>query len=147
MAPNSRKSILLVAVQFLALGVLFVTGPVVARNPLFLALETAGAFLFFWALWQMRHKLPNVLPDVRAGATLVATGPYRWIRHPMYTSLLLIAGALVLDEPSPLRLAALLLLASDLVIKLRYEERLLAASFPGYADYQQRTHRLIPYVY
>ena len=147
MQPNPRKSLLLVMIQMLALAVLVLTGPIFARALLFLALEMAGIALIVWALWSMRGSLPNVTPDVRRGVALVRHGPYRWIRHPMYTSLLMIGAALVLDELTALRAAAFLLLAADLVTKLNYEERLLADRFPEYTDYQQQSHRLIPYLY
>lgn len=47
----------------------------------------------------------------------------------------------------PLRELIWLILLADLLLKLRYEERLLSARFPTYLAYQQTTHRLLPFVY
>jgi len=77
----------------------------------------------------------------------VRRGPYRFIRHPMYAALLLVGAALTLDQPSPMRLAALAVLLAVILVKLHYEERLLGAAFPEYARYKQETSRLIPFVY
>ncbi len=95
MKPNLRISYSLVALQFMALGILALTGPVITRPPFWLALEAGGLALGLWALWSMRNSPPNITPDVRPQATLVRAGPYRWIRHPMYTMLILISVALV----------------------------------------------------
>ncbi len=139
-------SYLLVSVQFLCLLYLAVTGPWIADGWL-LVLEGIGLLLGLWAIFAMGVSRVRVLPDVRPGAQLVERGPYRWIRHPMYAAVLLVALALVLNAPWPGRWAALLVLALDLVVKLHYEEGLLAAALPGYAAYRARTKRLIPFVY
>jgi len=65
----------------------------------------------------------------------------------MYTGLLLAALALVLAASSPLRIVIWLVLLADLVLKLHYEEGLLAAKFPQYAEYQKRTKKLVPFIY
>lgn len=137
----------LVAVQFLALGLLAVTGPLIATPWPLLLLQLAGFALLGWALWSLRRSPPHVLPDPRAGATLQLHGPYRWIRHPMYSALLLITLALLLTAPSVLRSAIWLLLAVNLNTKAKYEEKLLVARFPAYAAYRTLSKRLIPYIY
>jgi len=86
-------------------------------------------------------------PEPRANARLVTRGPYRWVRHPMYTSVLLIALAWVLDQPTFVRALVWLVLLADLLTKLEYEETLLAHRFPEYVAYRKRTQRLIPRVY
>lgn len=136
----------LVAAQFAVLIYLAATGPWWARGGL-LVLEIGGAGLGLWALAAMRRSKLNVAPHVRPGARLVANGPYRWIRHPMYSALLLIGLALVWSYPSPGRWLALVLLGLVLMIKLHYEERLLTAAFPDYTAYQARSKRLIPFLY
>ena len=100
-----------------------------------------------WALLTMRPTNMNVTPDVRAGSVMVSHGPYRVIRHPMYAAILLGTLAIVLDAPSPLRWVIWAVLLADLVLKLNYEERLLAAHHPDYALLQQKTWRLAPFIY
>lgn len=140
-------SYLLVTIQFGSLAVFALTGPWLARMPWLLALEAGGLLLGVWAILAVRLRNVHILPDVRTGAQFVRRGPYRFIRHPMYASLLLIAAALTLDQPNALRVAALVVLLIDILVKLHYEERLLAAAFPEYAQYQRETKRLIPFVY
>lgn len=147
MKRNQFKSYLFVGVQFVCLIGIAVTGPLIAREPLWLALEAAAVALGVWTLWTMRQARFNILPDVMQGAYLVTHGPYRWIRHPMYATLLLGTMALVLNAPSALRAALWLVLLADLLLKLHYEESLLVQRFPEYAAYQQSSKRLLPLIY
>ena len=144
---GSAKSSALVVIQFAALIALAVTGPALVLEPVWLALALAGVALGAWAIVAQRFINFNITPDVKVEGFLVQSGPYRWIRHPMYASLLLIGLAWVANSFSWLRLALLLILVVDLVVKLTYEERLLTAHYPAYAAYAQQTKRLIPFIY
>ncbi len=141
------RSYLLVGLQFLCLAALALTGPLVARQPVLLLVEVLGGLLGVWAIAVMRPGRFNVVPDVKPDGRLVQRGPYAYIRHPMYSAVILVATALVLDHVTWLRLAILALLVGDLVVKMRYEEGLLRARFPEYEAYSRRTRRLVPFVY
>ena len=137
-------SALLVALQLGLIAALFLTGPALARSWPGRAAELAGLLLGAWAVWCMRRSKLRVTPEVAPGAVHVTAGPYRWIRHPMYSAGLLLTGALVADAPSVARGAMWAALAAVLVFKLRREESFLRAQFPEYADYGRRTARLVP---
>lgn len=141
------RSYFLVLIQFAAIFALLATGPWWAGTTMLQLLELVGLGLGLWAVIAMRLPNVHILPDVRPHAQLVQRGPYHWIRHPMYSALLLTTLALLLTHFSLLRLGLWLVLLLDLLIKLRYEERLLAAHYLGYATYQQQTKRLLPLVY
>ena len=112
-----------------------------------LAALAAALALAAWAVGTMGFKQLNALPEVRPGAALRTHGAYRWIRHPMYSSLLLGAAACVAARPDVPNIACAVTLALDLVIKAAREERHLRAAFPDYAAYQQRSWSLIPWLY
>jgi protein-S-isoprenylcysteine O-methyltransferase Ste14 len=146
--PRSRLfSYTFVAIQFGCLAAIALTGPLLPRNPLLLATVAAAVLLGVWALLTVRIDKVNVVPDPRPDAELVRSGPYRWIRHPMYAALLLGTLALVVQTPSPLRWGLWLLLLADLLVKLHYEEQLLKEHFAGYATYMAESKRLIPFLY
>ena len=137
---------LLVLLQLGLLAALLCCGPWIAKTPTLFALEVVGAALAAWAVFLMRGAL-RASPEPAANGTLLMRGPYRWIRHPMYAGLLLAALALLLERPTAARAAAWFALLALLLVKLRHEERLLTAHFPGYRQYQGSTKRLIPFLY
>jgi protein-S-isoprenylcysteine O-methyltransferase Ste14 len=141
------KSFLFVLVQFACMGVLLLTGPLVARPLPLLLLQGMGLLLGGWAVWVMRRSRLSVLPDVAPGSVLIREGPYRWLRHPMYTAVLLVLLALVLAQPDGWRMLVWGLLLTTLVWKLHYEEALLAARFEEYPAYWASTWRLVPWLY
>lgn len=136
-----------VFIQFLCLVLVAITGPLVAYNKLYLVIEIIGLLVGMWAVWTMKIGKFRITPDIPQNGRLVTSGPYGYIRHPMYTSLLMITLALVLDRFSLLRLFLWLVLSFDLLMKLNYEEKLLSEHFKDYASYKQRTKRLIPFVF
>jgi protein-S-isoprenylcysteine O-methyltransferase Ste14 len=86
-------------------------------------------------------------PKPVAKAKLVQRGIYGILRHPLYTSVSCGAIGWSLMRQSWTALAFSLVLALFLDAKARREERWLEAQFPEYADYAQRVHRFIPWVY
>lgn len=104
----------------------------------------SGGTLAVWAWLTMGRGL-RILPAPDGKATLVDRGPYAWIRHPMYTGLMLFCGGLLLHDSRPGRLLLYLVLVIVLVIKGRYEERLLVRDLPGYAEYRRRTGGFLPW--
>jgi len=146
---KNPKSLILVFIQFATLGIIFATGSVLARNPLLLGLESLGICLEIWAiLFMCRQSKLQVTADVAPGSHLVISGPYRYIRHPMYVGLMLISVSLLIDQFSYLRALICIILWIDLLVKIDYEEKLLKDYFKEeYTYYQSKTHRLLPFIY
>jgi len=86
-------------------------------------------------------------PKPLADAPLVESGAFRWIRHPIYTGLILASAGWGLAAGSIWVLAATLALALVLDAKSRREEAWLLATHPGYAAYRRRSRRFVPLVY
>lgn len=143
---HSFQSYLFVIIQLLCVGGIVITGPIWASSMITVGLELLGFALGLWALGTMTFRNLNILPEIRQGSRLVTHGPYEYIRHPMYSALLLVTLALIVDTFSTPRLILWIILVSDLWFKLMYEERLLARRFGEYKDYQQRTKRIIPFL-
>ncbi len=101
------------------------------------------------ACWARRHLGRNwsAIVTVKIDHALIRTGPYRWVRHPIYSGLLLaLAGtALALGEWRGIVALALILVA--FIRKLWVEEARMRHTFPEYALYRKETAALIPLVF
>lgn len=141
------KSIIFVLIQFLSLGLIALSGPLIPSNAALLVVEFLGIGLGIWAVITMRIGNFNITPDPLNHSELVTSGPYRLIRHPMYFALLMTTLPLIVYSFSPFRLTIWLILFIDLLLKLNYEESLLAVKLVGYDRYIERSYRLVPYIY
>ena len=140
-------SALLTIIQYGSLIFLLGFNPWFHHNPWLLAVQLSGVVIGIWAIITMSKSKLNIAPDPRAGAVLVRDGLYRYIRHPMYLSLLLAIPPLVLRSPGIVNLLVFSLFTINLMIKMFYEESLLRQYFKDYEDYMKKTWRLIPYVF
>lgn len=86
-------------------------------------------------------------PKPRADALLVQQGIYRYVRHPLYTSVMAVSLGWSAAWGSVASLAAASSLVVLLFFKARREERWLRERFPGYTDYELRVRRFVPYVF
>lgn len=137
----------LVGAQFALCGALAVRGGSGSWGLVAQALLAASGALAVWAVVTMGLRQLHPLPDVRPGAALRTHGAYRFIRHPMYSSLLLASFACVGARPDAATVGLALALALVLAIKASREERMLRAAFPEYAEYQRRSWSFIPGLY
>jgi protein-S-isoprenylcysteine O-methyltransferase Ste14 len=89
----------------------------------------------------------TALPYPRADAELVQAGAYRWVRHPIYSGVVLgaLGWSLLVNNVLALALTAVLFFFFDL--KSRQEEVWLRQRYPAYADYQKQVPKLIPWLY
>ena len=115
-------------------------------QPLVIGAEAVAAALMVWARWTFGYRSFHAAANPTVGG-LTTTGPYRFIRHPIYTAVLLFGWAGVLAHWSPINalLGALLLIGA--IARMLCEERMLIAVYPEYRAYAQATKRVVPYVF
>ena len=116
------------------------------------SLRLAGAPLGVIAIglfvWMFRHLDLNVTATAqpRPDANLVTTGPYHWVRHPMYSTAVIWTVAIVLLTASWFLALAGAVGFSFLVVRCRREEANLIEKFGDeYRAYMQRTGRFVPW--
>lgn len=113
------------------------------------AMALVGSFLLISLTFRENSYLsPTVRIQGERGQTVISTGPYHYVRHPMY------AGGLLLFLGTPLLLGSwygfllFLLFIPGLVVRAVLEERTLREELPGYDAYiAQVKYRLIPYIW
>jgi protein-S-isoprenylcysteine O-methyltransferase Ste14 len=108
-----------------------------------LLLIIGGTLFAVWATLTLARSI-SIMPEARG---LVTSGPYAFVRHPLYLGEVFVLFGNALQHVMPW---ALLLLGVQCVFqfeRMKNEERVLARAFPDYADYMARTARLLPGVY
>jgi len=86
----------------------------------------------------------SLVPQARS---VVQTGPYRWIKHPLYLSEEIAILGVVLQYLTPVTVTVLVLHIGVQVCRILYEEDLLRRNCPEYSSYEASRSRLIPYVW
>lgn len=143
-----RLGSLLVALQFGLIALLLLLNVPVLRASAVpagaVALAAVGIGIGLWALWANPPGNFNIRPIPREGGRLIEDGPYRWLRHPMYTSVLVCGAAAAWSAASLWAWLALAALCAVLLAKANLEERWMAHVHPAYAAYRARTWRVLP---
>ena len=116
-------------------------------EPVLGALILAAGFAF--AVWARVHLGRDWSGTVRLKEdhSLVTSGPYRFVRHPIYTGILLgfIGSALAFGEWRGI--LAILVILFGILVRCRAEEQAMRETFPEYEEYRRKTRALIPFVY
>jgi protein-S-isoprenylcysteine O-methyltransferase Ste14 len=102
-----------------------------------------GLVLMFAAFMSLRAVV-QIAPEPKQGGHLVTSGLYRWLRHPIYTGILLLLAGLFLRKPTaPIAIAAAAAIGF-LLVKAGLEEQLLLERYPEYAHYKTHSWGIIP---
>ena len=86
----------------------------------------------------------SLVPQAR---NVVQTGPYRWIKHPLYLAEEIALLGVVLRSLTPLTVILLVLHIGVQICRIHYEEDLLRRNCPEYSSYEASRWRVIPYVW
>ena len=138
-----RLSLLGFALIVIALGALLSMHAVFTPKPWAIALQIAAALLMLWA--RVTFGMRSFHADARPTAGgLVTTGPYRYIRHPIYAAIGVFVWAGILAHLSPLTIVLGVVATIGILVRIRCEETLVTKLYPDYRDYSARTKRLFP---
>lgn len=138
----SKYALLVLVVVLL---ILLVSGNLLSSHPLVIIVQLLALGLAVWARRSFQAGQFSIGAEPTGGAML-ASGPYQFIRHPMYAAALLLVWAGIFAHLSFLTVLAGLLLTVAIAARVMTEEQLLRARFPEYAAHAGKTKRLIPFI-
>ena len=150
--PAADKKFMLVFVAaalvwFVAMGIdrrMHASHVPLALQALGIAMYLLSTGFILWVFHENSFAAPAVKVQAERDHHVISTGPYAWVRHPMYSSVMLFfVGTPLLGSWWGAAMAPLF--AVLFAVRTRIEERALIAGLPGYADYTaQVRYRLVP---
>ena len=132
--------IFIVAILFL-----LISGNLLSLSPLVIATQGLALALGLWARRTFQSGQFTTGAETKEGQLLM-TGPYKFIRHPIYAIVLVLIWSSVLGHPSPITVIVSVIMTGVTVIRIVTEEQFLRERFPDYAEYSRKTKRVIPFI-
>ena len=145
---HSIKSHILVGLQLC--GLALCCYPVGLKNSgsvYWLSACALGAVLGIHTLCYNKIGNFSIYPELKKHAALITSGPYRYIRHPMYTSLIIMMIGIAFYNYHWINAIGVIMVVFAVISKANSEEKILLMEFDLYTEYQQKTHRFIPNIY
>lgn len=130
----------------LALLGLVMRGAFFSLHPVAIILEISAVALLVWARLTFGQRSFHAAANPTAGG-LVTTGPYRFIRHPIYTAACLFGWTGVLMHGSMMNVLLGTLLFAGAIGRMLCEERLIIEIYPEYREYAKATKRMLPFIF
>lgn len=131
--------ILIVAIMYL-----LISGNLLSPSPFVIAAQSGAVVLSIWARRSFQAGQFSIHADPKEGQ-LLRTGPYQFIRHPMYAAALLLIWSSILGHASLINAVMGVIVTGVIVIRIATEERFLRTRYPDYAEYSRKTRRIIPF--
>jgi protein-S-isoprenylcysteine O-methyltransferase Ste14 len=138
-------SVLAFALMVAGLVWMLVKRVLLARSGAALAVQIAAVLLMVWARITFGRRSFHAAANPTSGG-LVTTGPYAYVRHPIYAAVTYFAWAGALDHHTAVSVAGALLLTCGAFVRMLAEEQLLMEMYPAYAAYRARTARVVPFL-
>jgi protein-S-isoprenylcysteine O-methyltransferase Ste14 len=134
------------ALLVVPLTFLVVTKRMFSPAPLAVAFLVAGLALVVWARLAFGWRSLHAGSDATKGG-LVTSGPYRWVRHPIYAGVMLALAGVVIGHHDASTIVAVAIIVAALGVRIAAEERSVVRMYPEYASYARRTKRLVPWLF
>ena len=139
-------SILAFLAMIVSLAGLILAHALFSWSPITIGLQVCAGSLMLWARLTFGTRSFHGAANPTEGG-LVTTGPYRYIRHPIYTSVVLFVWASAVANWSLAIVAMAALGTAGALVRMLCEEQLLVQRYPEYATYAKVTNRMIPYLF
>jgi protein-S-isoprenylcysteine O-methyltransferase Ste14 len=119
---------------------------ILSKNPVTIVIQIFSVILMIWARVTFGFRSFHATANTTKGK-LVTTGPYRWLRHPIYAAVIYFGWACFIAFPKIETLIAVIFISGGLFIRILLEEKALNKTYAEYVEYSKRAKRLIPFVY
>jgi protein-S-isoprenylcysteine O-methyltransferase Ste14 len=132
--------------MMLGLMILIFARGLFSTSPAVIALQVLAVLLFLWARLTFGKRSYHLGANPTEGG-LVTTGPYRYIRHPIYSALCIFTGAGAAAHLSWITGLAFSLVLGFALVRIGCEETLVTLRYPEYRDYAAKSWRMVPGIF
>ena len=139
-------SIVAVIILVIAVIYLLVVHRLFGHGPVAITLQVVAALLMLWARLTFGRRSFNAGANPTAGG-LVTSGPYRYLRHPIYVAILLFTLTGIFSNWTLGSAVAGVIIVVTVFARMLCEETLLRVRYPEYAEYSRSAKRLVPFLY
>ena len=141
------KIISKIALPVLGVAILYLmfSGNFFSLSPFVIAGQLLAVALSVWARQSFQGGQFSIHAEPIEGPML-RTGPYQFIRHPMYAAALLLTWSSVLGHLSLVTVIIGFIVTCAIAIRIVTEDQFLLTHFPEYAEYSRTTKRVIPFL-
>lgn len=149
MANNMNNTIyskVLVALQFIIIALLLLLNDSIFNHLISLCISALGFVFGMYTLYFNRIGNFNITPEIKENSKLITNGAYKYIRHPMYFSVFLMMGGVILTKIDVVNILCYMALIVVLYLKASKEEKLLSEKFEEYKHYKTHTKMFIPFI-
>jgi protein-S-isoprenylcysteine O-methyltransferase Ste14 len=119
---------------------------ILSQNPITIIIQLGSIVLMIWARFTFGLRSFHAASNTTKGE-LITTGPYRWLRHPIYASIIYFSWASVISYPFIDTIAAVILISGGLFVRMKLEEKSLVSTYDNYSEYSKCTKRIIPFIF
>ena len=138
----SKFTLLIVIVTILYL---VISGNLFSPSPFIVAAQVVAIALSVWARRSFQTGQFSIQAKPKEGQLLLK-GPYHFIRHPMYTAVLLLIWSGILGHLSAINLIIGVIMTGVVAIRITTEEEYLRTYYSDYPEYARMTKRIIPLI-
>lgn len=141
------KTISLAALLLMAFSVagLVIRESLFSLQPVAIIMQIVAAALMIWARISFGRRSFHAAANPTSGG-LVTTGPYRYIRHPIYSAICIFIWPGILSHLSLVNILLGVILFAGVIIRILCEEQMIAKVYPEYREYALTTKRVLPYI-
>lgn len=136
----------LVSLQFILIVVLLFINDSIFNHLISLFISSIGCLFGLYTLYFNRIGNFNITPEIKENSKLIKNGAYKYIRHPMYFSVFLMMGGVVLTEINVINIFCYMVLVIVLYLKASKEEKLWSEKLEEYKQYKKHSKMFIPFV-